>query len=33
MVANTDHMIPLEQPEAVIAALRDLIEELRKGSH
>lgn len=33
LVANTDHMIPLEQPEAVIAALRDLIEELRKGLH
>ena len=32
VVANTDHMIPLEQPEAVTAALRDLIEELRKGS-
>lgn len=32
MVANTGHMIPLEQPEAVTAALRDLIEEVRTGS-
>ena len=33
MVANTDHMIPLEQPEAVIAALHDVIEQARKSSH
>lgn len=32
IVDNTDHMIPLEQPEAVIAALRDVIDQSRKSS-
>lgn len=27
VVANTDHMIPLEQPESVNAAIRDIVEQ------